>query len=172
VWVLVCVFVVVVAVLVFFGRSWWTALTVPSERESAFEGVVLTTETGEPLSLALTEGKPLIVVSWATWCPECLTALRSAAQVKDRYGEQISVVAVNRKEERTIINDYRNAYSLPTSIVYSLDSADRYFLNVDGISMPEVLVYDAKGTLIKRYLDAPQLDVLETVLAPLFSAPH
>lgn len=166
-WVIVCVVVLIGIVLVVFGRSWWEGLTTPPARESAFEGVMLTTESGEPLSLESTEGKPLIIVSWATWCPECLTALRVAAEVQERYGDRVNVVAVNRKEERAIIDDYRNAYPLPASVTYSLDSDDRYFKNVDGISMPEVLVYDSKGALVKRYLDAPQKDDLETVLASI-----
>lgn len=158
------VLVVGVVLVILFGRSWWSTLITPSSRESAFEGVALTTESGEPLSLESTEGKPLIIVSWATWCPDCLTALRVAADAKDRYGDKISVIAVNRKEERAIINDYRNAYSLPTSVIYSLDSSDTYFMNVDGISMPEVLVYDVKGALVKRYLAAPEPNDLEAVL--------
>lgn len=159
--------VAAVVLILIYGRSWWNEYTAPSARESAFEGVTLTTESGEPLALESTEGKPLIIVSWATWCPECLTALKVAAEAKDRLGDRISVIAVNRKEERQIINDYRSAYELPDQVTYSLDSTDRYFMNVDGISMPEVLVYDSKGALVRRYLDAPQPDEFESVLNPL-----
>lgn len=158
-----------VVLILIYGRSWWNEYTAPSARESAFDGVVLTTETGEPLSLESTEGKPLIIVSWATWCPECLTALRVAATAKERHGDRISVVAVNRKEERQIISDYRAAYELPASVTYSLDSTDRYFMNVDGISMPEVLVYDSSGDLARRYLDAPQPEEFDSLLASLLN---
>ncbi len=159
--------IVAVVIILIYGRSWWNEYTAPSAREVALDGVVLTTESGEPLALESTDGKPLVIVSWATWCPECLTALRVAAQSKERHGDRISVIAVNRKEEKTIINDYRAAYDLPTEVTYVLDSADHYFMNVDGISMPEVLVYDSKGALVRRYLDAPQPEEFESLLSSL-----
>lgn len=136
-----------------------------SDIERTFFDTTLTLENGEPFDTSRLEGKPVIVVSWATWCPSCAPALTMLSMSKETHGDTIEIVAINRMEEARIVDDYRNAVGLPKNIMFVNDSTDSYFKNVDGRSMPEVLVYNREGVIIEHLLSAPT----ETELASLLS---
>lgn len=132
----------------------------PSDREHAFTSVVLTLPNGETLDTSAFAGKPVVIVTWATWCPSCVEALSAADGALAQYRDRVHVVAVNRTEEKSIIDDYRRVTPLPEGIIYAHDEADAYFDRIGGQSMPEVLVYDSTGRLIAHLLAAPTTDEL------------
>ena len=78
-----------------------------------FEGTTLTLESGESLDVSYFGVTPVVVISWATWCPLCTDALAQFSQIKETYGDRVVIVAVNRKEEPSIIENYRAAIGLP-----------------------------------------------------------
>jgi thiol-disulfide isomerase/thioredoxin len=162
--------VVAAAALIVGGAAYYfyTVNTGPTPREVAFTDVTLTTETGDPIDLTSFADAPVVVVSWATWCPSCIDALAVASRAKEKYPE-LEVLAVNRKEEQMIIDDYREAYQMPSGIVYARDDIDKYFKNIIGTSMPEVLVYDRDGGLRAHLLAPPTDDELAQIIDPLFS---
>lgn len=132
-----------------------------------FEGTALTLENGESLDIARFGTNPVVVISWATWCPLCTDALWMFSRVKETYGDKVVVVAVNRKEEASIVEDYRDSVGLPKNIVFVNDTADGYFKNVDGRSMPEILFYDRNGTLATHLIAPPSEAELDALLANL-----
>jgi len=62
-----------------------------------FEGV---DEMGENVSFpAVIDGKPTIMVFWATWCPYCNAFMPFLEQIQKDYGtDKINVVLINHKE--------------------------------------------------------------------------
>ncbi len=158
--------VLVLASVAYVAYEWMH--TGPTPRESAFADVSLTTEAGEPIDLGAFTDAPAVVVSWATWCPSCIEAIAVAVRAKERHPE-LQVLAVNRKEEQMIIDDYREMYQMPTGATYARDDVDRYFKNITGTSMPEVLVYDRAGGLVAHLLAPPTDDELAQIVGPLFT---
>jgi|GEM_PF-3884796 len=125
-----------------------------SARETAFHNVALTTEDGRGFDSTQLGKKPMIVATWATWCPSCSDMLTTLGAVKAAYGDRIEVIAVNRKEEKSTVDSFRAAVSLPKNITYVTDGADAYFKNSDGRSMPEIIIYDKEGKLREHALAA------------------
>lgn len=138
-----------------------------TDRERTFTGTALTLENGTAFDVKEFGTKPVIVVSWATWCPSCIDALTLLSTVKEKYGDTIVLVAVNRKEEKQIIDNYKNAIGLPKNCILVNDIHDVYFKNIDGRSMPEILIYDAKGTMVEHLIATPTEHELVTILDKL-----
>jgi len=48
---------------------------------------------------SVVDGKPTVVVFWATWCPYCNAFMPYLGQIQKDYGEgKINVIAINAKE--------------------------------------------------------------------------
>lgn len=56
--------------------------------------------SGKELSFpALIDGKPTVMVFWATWCPYCKAFMPYLGQIQKDYGEvRINILAINAKE--------------------------------------------------------------------------
>ena len=46
----------------------------------------------------LVDGKPTILLFWATWCPYCNAFMPYVEKIKNDYGDTINVVMINHKE--------------------------------------------------------------------------
>ncbi len=44
------------------------------------------------------DGKPTVMVFWATWCPYCKAFMPYLGGIHKDYGERINIVAINAKE--------------------------------------------------------------------------
>jgi len=140
-----------------------------SARETAFHNVALTTEDGRGFDSTQLGKKPMVVATWATWCPSCTDMLATLGSVKEVFSDRIEIIAVNRKEEKSTVDSFRAAVSLPKNITYVTDGADAYFKNSDGRSMPEIIIYDTEGKLREHSLAAMTKDELVKVLQELLS---
>jgi thiol-disulfide isomerase/thioredoxin len=47
---------------------------------------------------AVINGKPTIMVFWATWCPYCQAFMPNLGEIQKDYGSKINIVAINAKE--------------------------------------------------------------------------
>ena len=61
---------------------------------AAFPDVVLTDLEGRPISRRDLAGRAVLVEFWATWCPPCRGTLGWLGEVKKRYGDRLTVIAV------------------------------------------------------------------------------
>jgi len=56
--------------------------------------------SGESITLSDYQGKPTLLVFWATWCPYCKKLLPGIAKLDEKYRNQgLKVLAVNIKED-------------------------------------------------------------------------
>jgi cytochrome c biogenesis protein CcmG/thiol:disulfide interchange protein DsbE len=56
--------------------------------------------TGEAITLSDYQGRPTLLIFWATWCPYCKKLLPGIAELNEKYGSQgLKVLAVNIKED-------------------------------------------------------------------------
>jgi len=84
-------------IIALFSFSNLTLAVEVGEVAPAFVGV---DEVGHDVSFPqLIDGKPTIMVFWATWCPYCKAFMPFLEQIQKDYGtEKINVVLINHKE--------------------------------------------------------------------------
>ena len=108
----------------------------------------ITSLAGDDLSRASLAGKPLLLVFWNTWCPNCKAELPQINRLAGKFASQgLKVIAIN-----TGLNDSeakarafwkKNGYLFPTGF-------DRYFEIGEAFAVrgvPSVLLVDAKGVV-------------------------
>lgn len=170
---LVLILIAIVACTIVAGTYYVIVLrhqALPTARETAFHNVALTTEDGHSFDATQFGKKPVVVATWATWCPSCTDMLSTLGAVKDTFGDRVEIIAVNRKEEKSTIDSFRAAVSLPKNLTYVTDGADAYFKNSDGRSMPEIIIYDSEGKMREHALAALSKDEMTKILKNLL--PH
>jgi thiol-disulfide isomerase/thioredoxin len=73
--------------------AWWSnrrhrPQPVPTEAEAAFWDITLEGPNGETVRVADHRGRPLLVNSWATWCPPCVEELPLLNGFQRSHGPQ------------------------------------------------------------------------------------
>jgi thiol-disulfide isomerase/thioredoxin len=98
---------------------------------------------------AITEGKPAVVVFWATWCPYCKAFMPYLKNIQADYAKQgVKIVAINAKED---------GRGDPAAYVQSLGFAPIAVANGDEIAkaygiqyIPGLLIVDGTGKVAYR----------------------
>lgn len=103
---------------------------------------------GNKINLSEFKGKPLIINSWATWMPFSQTELPLLVKIHEQYQNEVTILAINRKEQVGTVRAFLSTFSIPESIVFLLDPSDNFYKTVDGYAMPESLFYNADGVLV------------------------
>ncbi|HUF73914.1 MAG TPA: TlpA disulfide reductase family protein [Gammaproteobacteria bacterium] len=122
----------------------------------AFDAV---TFDGRPISFPeLLDGKPAIVVFWATWCSYCKAFMPYLEDIEAAYGERVNVLTINAKEDGS---------SDPAAYVEDLDfpmiavsEGDAIAAAYDVEYIPGLMIVDAEGTVAYRraWTDLPAGD--------------
>jgi thiol-disulfide isomerase/thioredoxin len=97
----------------------------------------------------LLEGKPAVLIFWATWCPYCKAFMPYAKQIQADYAEQgVKIVTFNAKERgRGDPKAYVDSLGFPLVAVADADIiAEDY--NIQFI--PGLLVVDGQGGVVFR----------------------
>lgn len=72
-----------------------TALSLRGQQLPEFK---MTTQDGNLIASSEFYDKPMLVVEWASWCPDCQKQLPIVQQMYEKYGEQINFVLLNMNE--------------------------------------------------------------------------
>jgi len=76
--------------------------TSPSELSKEYHGTDWTLKNlaGESVTLSDYQGRPTLLVFWATWCPYCKKLLPGIAELNEKYENKgLKVLAVNIRED-------------------------------------------------------------------------
>ena len=94
---------------------------------------------------AAIDGKPTILLFWATWCPYCKAFMPFLEQIKKDYGDAINIVMINHKERG--VGD-------PVAYIKSLDFKVTAVLRGDSIGdaysvdfIPGLMIVGADGRM-------------------------
>lgn len=119
--------------------------------ERAQDGTYTTLE-GDTFTLEPAANQLTVVVSWATWCPECAAELGKAVALSERFSTStLSVIAMNRAEPAFRIEQYLNARSpevLQSSVAVIADPDDHLFASISGYTVPETILLNADGSIL------------------------
>jgi thiol-disulfide isomerase/thioredoxin len=117
------------------------------DRAPAFRGVDF---AGQPVDFpALGEGKPVVVVFWATWCPYCRAFMPYLKSIESDYSARgVKIVTINAKED---------GRGDPKAYVAGLGFKQIAVANGDAIAqsygvqyIPGLLIVDGAGTVAYR----------------------
>lgn len=123
----------------------------PPADETTFReeyALVLKDYAGNDVKLSDFRREILIVYAWASWCPYCGKELEYLAELKGRYGDELSIVAVNRAEPLVEAKDFTDKLQGMEKLVLLLDSGDALYKQIDGFAMPETIFINSRGDII------------------------
>lgn len=95
-------------------------------------------------------GKPLVINAWASWSPYSKSDFQILSALKKEYGDQVTILAMNRLETKETANAYLDFIGREDGLVYLVDTGDHFFKTVEGYAMPETLFYDSIGNIVSH----------------------
>ena len=112
----------------------------------------------------LTQGKPVLLNVWATWCPTC----RAEHQFLNQLAAQgVRVVGMNYKDDRakamTWLKELGNPYALSL-----FDGDGMLGLDLGVYGAPETFLIDGKGIIRYRHAGDLNMNVWEQEVKPLW----
>lgn len=102
---------------------------------------------GKTVSLADFAGKPLVINSWAAWCPFCREELPAFAAVQKEFGDRVVIVAIDRQESLATAKGFTDAQGTSNDLIFLLDPSDSFYQSIGGFSMPETIFVDGAGVI-------------------------
>ena len=163
-----------IMLVVLIAITAYIIITLPSEEAQAAEGSVATLVEDEPDDLAETtlinagdvapdftvemldgskvtlsalQGKPTLLIFWATWCPPCRLELSKLQEhIIDRYGDKINVLPISRGEERAKVEEYISKMGYTFTV--GLDGDQSIYRKYATNYIPRCFVIDANGKVL------------------------
>lgn len=102
---------------------------------------------GNTVTLAEFRGRPVVVNSWAAWCPFCREELADFAAVQEEFGDRAVIIAVDRAEALEIAKRYSDELGVTGRLIFLLDPGDSFYRSIGGFSMPETIFVDKDGNI-------------------------
>jgi thiol-disulfide isomerase/thioredoxin len=109
---------------------------------------------GRRMKMADYAGKVLVLDFWATFCPPCREEIPQLIELQRRYGpEGLSIVGLNvgGPDDRPKVPEFVRSYR----IQYTLGYPDTEMVNLylgDNDTIPQTIVFDRKGRLVKHFI--------------------
>lgn len=111
---------------------------------------------GNTVTLGVVDGKPTIVNVWASWCAACRSEHNVFLRGVRRYGDSISLVAINYKDE--LMNARRWLNNLGDPYQWSFhDLSGRAGLELGVYGVPETFFVNKHGIIVEK-ISAPLTD--------------
>jgi thiol-disulfide isomerase/thioredoxin len=103
---------------------------------------------GQAVRLSDFAGKPLVINSWASWCPFCRQELPDFVTAQKEFGDKVVIIAVNRQESLAVAKGYTDQQGTTNGLIFLLDPSDSFYQSIGGFSMPETIFVDKNGNII------------------------
>ena len=114
----------------------------------------------------LTQGKPVLLNVWATWCPTCYG---EHTYLKQLAGQGIPIIGMNYKDERDKAIKWLAELGNPYQVnLYDPDGMLGLDLGVYGA--PETFFIDSKGIIRYRHVGDINPENWASTLKPIFDA--
>lgn len=103
---------------------------------------------GNAHTLSDEAGTPLVINSWAAWCPFCKQELVDFALLQRQFAGSVKFIAVNRAESLAVARAYTDASNISGEMLFLLDPRDAFYSSIGGFAMPETLFVDGAGQVV------------------------
>ena len=120
---------------------------------AAFPDVALKTLDGKRVTRAELAGKVVLVEFWATWCPPCRGTLGWLGEVKKRYGDRLTVLAIAVESEEASVRKLTKSLDLPLTWAMGSPEVARAFGDISAV--PTLFLFDRTGRTAGAFYGAP-----------------
>ena len=114
----------------------------------SFASASLVDYQGNDVSLEDFRGEPLVINSWAVWCPFCREELPDFAELQKEFGDDVRVIAIDRQEPLEKAKQYTDGLGLTSDMLFLLDPSDSFYKSIAGFSMPETIFVNSNGEIV------------------------
>lgn len=116
---------------------------------------------GSSVTLSELQGKPVLINFWATWCGPCVREMPAFERLKEDFGDQIEILAVNSGDDAETVKDFaeKNGYTFPIA----LDETYEISMLYPSSSIPYTVVVDAEGKVSHVSAGAADADTMYDV---------
>lgn len=121
--------------------------TITSNASSGAFDLKLENYNGEVVSLADFKGKPLVINSWAAWCPFCRKELPDFVAIQKEFGDRVIIIAIDRVEPKETAKKYSDELGVTDDLIFLLDPSDSFYRSIGGFSMPETIFINKNGDI-------------------------
>lgn len=102
---------------------------------------------GSSVTLSALQGKPTLLIFWATWCPPCRAELSHLQEgVIDVYGDKITVLPISRGEKRETVEEFLTKMGYTFAV--GLDGDQSIYRKYASNYIPRCWVIDSKGEVV------------------------
>lgn len=123
-----------------------------------FSSASLVDYRGNEVSLEEFKGKPLVINSWAVWCPFCVKELPTFAELQKEFGDKIIVIAIDRQEPLAKAKSFTDGLGITDDMRFLLDASDSFYKSIGGFSMPETIFVNSTGEIVVHKRGPMELD--------------
>jgi cytochrome c biogenesis protein CcmG, thiol:disulfide interchange protein DsbE len=113
----------------------------------------LTDLNGKPLNAEQLPGRVVLVEFWATWCPPCRSTLRWLGELKQKYGDNIAIVALAVESPDEQIRSTVSSFS--PDLNWAVTDARTAQSFGDITSVPTMFLFDRSGKTARVFYGAP-----------------
>lgn len=172
-------FAIIIGLLILGGVGWLviraknapeeskqTAQTAQSEKAPDF---ALQDYGGNIVRLADFSGKPLVINSWAAWCPFCREELPDFARAQKEFGDKVVIIAIDRAESLGVAKGYTDRQGTTNQLVFLLDPSDSFYKSIGGFSMPETIFVDPEKNIVIHKRGPMKLDEIKSKIEELIN---
>jgi thiol-disulfide isomerase/thioredoxin len=132
-----------------------------SDGTNGFDGlaqIIFVNYDGKEISLEQFRGKPLVINSWAVWCPFCRQELPDLAQLQEELKDSVTVIAIDRRESLSKAKGYTDDLGITGDMLFLLDQSDAFYRSIGGFSMPETIFVESDGEVVVHKRGLMDLD--------------
>lgn len=124
-----------------------------SDQIAALPRFMLTDLSGKPLKAEDVSGRAVVVEFWATWCPPCGSTLSWLGKLKEKYGDNVAVLAfaVESPEEKI----RQSVANHSPEIRWAIADARTAQAFGDVVAVPTMYIFDRSGKTAKVLYGAP-----------------
>ncbi len=117
---------------------------------------------GTPVTLSDHLGKkPLHLIFWATWCPNCLKEIPEINRLQERLGNRLAILAINVGIDDSIgaVRRYQEEHDMKYPVIFDADSTITRTYGIVGT--PTQLLIGTDGVIRYRSSQTPKSDDIE-----------
>lgn len=137
------IIVALTALLIFVPRDKDTTVNT----DDSLFGLSFKDSDGNSVSLSDFKGTPLIVNSWAVWCPFCVKELSDFKEAQKELGDSVIIIAIDRQESLSLTKQFTDDLGVTDDLIFWLDPDDSFHKKIGGVFMPQTLFIDSEGVI-------------------------